>query len=534
MLGVRIACFGKMRTACPALESHTADRSPGEHGAALVAVLVIIVLLTVLGAAMVSLALTEVTIAFAQADAAAAQALADAGAARAAYELSVDPAWPGGTGSLGGGQYQVTVAGGGTVAVIDAVGTQGGGRRRVATAVVVLPPFLAYAVLANTTATLGGPAPGLVVRNGLPSADAGAAHASNRLGAATALTVSTATATVAGGLTAQGTIAGVSCATWPWRCSETFGVLPFPRLDVDGAGAGSLQSRARAAVDPVDGLNLYFRGGDRTSRCRSGGAWNFGANETQRCWDKYVNDRGGVLGAGMAGAVFYVEFNPNENTSYRQPIGGPPGPRTVDCIGWESATETLCLRARPAQARGSCAPPALPCGNIEYPQSALRQVTGTIVVFRRGAGTTVVGDAVLENPALRTTDYLHASWGPDPALLAAGRLLLASSGAAASARTVILRGVVYTLAGQDNPDAAGQLQGSASSGIAIQHGADQVAVVILGVLMSNGSITVQDTAANGGTVAVEFDPAALDALPGPFASATPARVVIPLSWSSGD
>ncbi len=513
---------------------HRSPTRRDEHGAALVAVLVVVVLLTVLGAAMVTLALTEVTIAYNQADAASAQAVADAGVARALYELGADASWTGGTGSVGAGQYQVTATSSGTVVVIDAVGTQGGGRRRVAAAATSLPPFLVYAVLANTTATLGGASPGLVVRNALPSSDAGAAHASNRLGAATALTVNTAGAVVAGGLTAVGTIAGVSCAAWPWRCSETFGALPFPRLDVDSASAASLESRARAAVDPVDGLNLYFRGGDRTSRCRSGGAWNFGANQTQRCWDKYVNDRAGVLGAGMAGAVFYVEFNPGEATSYRQPIGGPPGRRTVDCIGWETATETLCLRARAAQARGACAPPALPCGNVEYPSSALRQVTGTIVVFRRGAGTAVVGDAALENLALRDADYLHAAWGPDPALLAAGRLLVVSSGTAAAPRTVTVRGVVYTLAGQDNPDAAGQLQGSAAAGVTIQHGADRVAFAILGVLMSNGAVAVADTAANAGTVAVEFDPAALDALPAAFASATSTRVVIPLSWSSGD
>ena len=75
--------------------------------------------------------------------------------------------------------------------------------------------------------------------------------------------------------------------------------MPFPRLDVDSAAPASLKNRARTAVDPVDGLNLYFRGNDVTSRCRSGGAWNFKADETQRCWDKYVNDRNGVLGQGM-------------------------------------------------------------------------------------------------------------------------------------------------------------------------------------------------------------------------------------------
>ncbi len=507
-----------------------------ERGAALVTVLILIIVLTVLGAAMVNVSLTEVTIAYNQGDAAAARAAAEAGVARAVYELGANPAWPGVTDVIGDGQYQVTVTSTGTVRFIESVGTRGGGRRRLRVAVKALPQFLLYAVLANTTATLGSGTAGATIRNALPSADAGAVHASNRRAAATAITINPAGAVVVGGVTANGAIAGISCLTWPWRCSTAFGVLPFPRLDVDSASPTSLKNRARTAIDPADGLNLYFRGGDNTSRCRSGGAWNFGNRETQRCWDKYANDRAGLLGQGMTSPVFFVEFNTGESTSYvvPPPPGGSAASRTVDCVGLAGAAETLCIRAMPATRRGACSPPAVPCGLSEFPTSALRQVTGTIVTFRRGAGTTVVGDIALENVALRTTDYVHRSLGGDPALLAAGQLLATSSGVAAAARTVTINGFVYTLAGADNPDVNGNLQGSAGTGISIQHGADLVALIFEGIIMSNGSISIQDTAFNGGTVAVEYDSAATDLLPSVFSAAAAGRVILPISWSSGD
>ncbi len=515
-----------------------------ERGAALITVLILIIVLTMVGAAMVNVSLTEVTIAYNQGDAAAARAAAEAGVARAVYELGVNPAWAGVTDVIGDGQYQVTVTSTGTVRFIESTGTRGGGRRRLRVAVKALPQFLFYAVLANTTATLGSPTAGVTIRNALPSADAGAVHASNRRGAATAITINPAGAVVVGGVTANGGIAGISCLTWPWRCSTAFGVMPLPRLDVDSGAPTSLENRARATIDPADGLNLYFHGGDATSRCDSGGAWNFGNQETQHCWDKYVNDvnarpGGGVLGQGMTNPVFFVEFNNNEDTSYRQPGGGPPGSRTVDCIGLSAARETLCIRARRAQARGTCNPPAIPCGNVEpgYQFSDLRQVTGTIVVFRRapgGGGTTVVGDIALENVALRTTDYVHRSLRGDPAFLAAGQLLSTSSGVAAANRTVTINGFVYTMAGADNPDVNGNLQGSAATGINIQHGADMVALLFEGIIMSNGSISIQDTFAGGGTVAVEYDSAATDVLPSVFLAAAAGRIILPISWSSGD
>lgn len=520
--------FARYETRSPMPEA----RQFGERGAALVTVLILIIVLTVVGAAMVNVSLTEVTIAYNQGDAAAARAAAEAGVARAIYELGVNPAWAGVTDVIGDGQYQVTVTSTGTVRFIESVGTRGGGSQRLRVAVKALPQYLLYAVLANTTATLGSATAGVTIRNALPSADAGAVHASNRRSAATAITINPLGAVVVGGVTANGGIAGISCLTWPWRCSTAFGVMPFPRLDVDSGAPTSLENRARATIDPVDGLNLYFHGGDATSRCDSGGAWNFGNQETQHCWDKYVNDvnarpGGGVLGQGITNPVFFVEFNNNEDTSYRQPGGGPPGPRTVDCIGLSTARETLCIRATPAQTRN---------GNVEFPFSDLRQVTGTIVTFRRapGGGTTVVGDIALENVALRTTDYAHRSLGGDPAFLAAGQLLSTSSGAAAASRTVTINGLVYTMGGTDNPDINGNLQGAAGTGITIQHGANLVALIFEGIIMSNGSISIQDTFAGGGTVAVEYDSAATDLLPSVFLAAAAGRIILPISWSSGD
>jgi hypothetical protein len=615
------------------------------------------------------------------------------------------------------------------------VGTRGGGRRQLQAAVKVLPPFALYAVLTSTTATLGSGISGVIIRNALPSASAGAVQANNRLGAGTAIAANTAGATLVGAVTANGTITGIACGSWPWTCTQASAVLPVPRLDVDSAAATSYKSRARNAVDPVDGLNLYFHGGDATSRCMSGGTWNFDAAHTQQCWDKYINDRSGVIGASIAGAVFFVEFNnlagvgeltayslggsstitfrgaasaggaggtltiakpagvvnndvmiaaiafiagttntiaappgwtlirrinngtdvglavyrkvaaseganytwtnglgqdmsggiqaytgvdtttpidveagqptpqdvvhstpsvtttgPNEmlvtsfvilqGTTFTPPAGEtqryqvqsagtntdsegndqlqaaagatgvktataannglgathilalrPQGGKTVDCPPYIGLVETLCIRARPATDN---------TGAVVYASSALNQVTGTLVAFRRGTGTTVVGDIALENLSLRSAgsgvcgDYCHVSLGGDPAFLAARQFLVTSNGAAAAQRKVTIRGVVYTLAGSDNPDGSNNLQGAPVPGVSIQHGADLVALVIEGILVSNGSITIQKSAANAGTVAVEYDSAVTDMLPTAFLNAATTRTILLISWSSGD
>lgn len=505
-----------------------------ERGAALVTVLILIVVLSVMGVAMVNAEMTEITIAYNQGDAVRARAVSEAGVARAIYELGANPAWPGVTAPIGDGQYQVTVTSSGTVRVIQSVGTRGGGSKQLQAAVKALPQFTLYAVLANTTATLGSGISGLTIRNALPSTSAGAVQASNRLNAATAITINPTGTTLVGGLTANGPMSGVSCPTWPWRCSTAFGALPFPRLDVDSAAPTSFLTRATSTLDPIDGLNLFFSGGNGASRCTSGGAWNFMKKETQRCWDKYVNDRNGVIGQGITNPVFFVQFNAGESTSYTQPIGGPPPQRTVDCIRLTTAVETLCVRARTATAEGICPPPALPCGNVEFPNSSLRQVTGAIVTFRRSSGTAVVGDIALEDVGLRTADYTHLSVSGDPAFLAAGQLVANSSAPALLSRRVMMRGFVYTLAGLDNPDLNSNLQGSASTGISIQHGADAVALIVEGFVMSNGIISIQKTTVNTGTVAIEYDSAVTDLLPTAFLSAMPGGIILPISWSSGD
>jgi hypothetical protein len=503
-----------------------------ERGAALVTVLILIVVLSAIGVAMVNLELTEITTAYNQGDATAARTAAEAGIARAIYELGNSAAWPGVTAAIGDGQYQVTVTSSGNIRVIQSVGTRGGGRRQLQAAVKVLPPFTLYAVLTSTTAALGSGISGVTIRNALPSTSAGAAQANNRLGAGTAIAANTAGATLVGAVTANGAITGIACGTWPWTCTQASGVLPVPRLDVDSAAATSYKSRAVSAVDPVDGLNLYFHGGDATSRCMSGGAWSFDAAHTQQCWDNYINGRTGVIGASITGAVFFVEFNSGELTRYRIRVPPPRPNRTVDCAGYSGLVETLCIRANPATDD---------TGAVVYPSSVLNQVTGTIVAFRRvGGGTTVVGDIALENLSLRAAgsgacgDYCHISLGGDPAFLAARQLLITSTGAAAAQRKVTIRGVVYTLAGSDNPDGSNNLQGTPVPGVSIQHGADLVALVIEGVLMSNGSVTIQKTAANTGTVAVEYDSAVTDVLPTAFLNASTTRTILLISWSSGD
>src|SRR5712691_11057824 len=294
----------------------------GERGSALATVLVLVVLLTVAGAAMVNNALTEITIAYNTGDSAAAQYAAEAGLSRAMYELSQNAGWAGTTAAIGDAQYVVTLTSSGSVRSITSTGSRGGGRRVVKAAVKAVPQSATSTVLANTTATIGSGATGLTVRNDFPSSVASAVHSNNTLMAGTATTVNTAGATVIGGLTANGTISGVTCASWAWTCNASASVRAIPEIDMDSAAASSLRNRAKNTTDPADGRNLYFHGGDATSRCNSGGAWTFTATETQRCWDYYVSQRTGTIGANISNAVFFVEFNPSEATSYTTSGGG--------------------------------------------------------------------------------------------------------------------------------------------------------------------------------------------------------------------
>src|SRR3989449_5151339 len=304
------------------LRDSATARLRDQRGSALPVVLVLVVLLTVAGVVMVNSTLTETSIAHNQSDPVAAQYAAEAGLSRAMYELSQNSGWTGTTAAIGDGQYVVAVTSSGSVRSITSTGTRGGGRRVVKAAVKTVPQSATSTVLANTTATIGAPATGLTVSNDFPSSAASAVHSNNKLTAGTAMTVNTAGANIIGGLTANGTISGVTCASWAWTCNASASVRAIPEIDMDSAAAGSLRNRAKNTTDPADGRNLYFHGGDATSRCNSGGAWVFTATETQRCWDYYVSQRTGTIGQNIASAVFFVEFNPSEATSYTTAGGG--------------------------------------------------------------------------------------------------------------------------------------------------------------------------------------------------------------------
>ncbi len=716
-----------IRRAESRITNHESRGPLGERGSALVTVLILVIVLTVIGTAMLSVTLTEITIAFNHADAAVARDLADAGVARAARELGAALIWPGTGGPVteGDGTYDVTVVATGSARYLTSTGIRGGGRQVLRGGLKAIPRSAINTVFSNTTATIGTATAGLTVSNTMPSPDATAVHANNILVAATAMTVNTAGATVIGGLTSNGAISGVTCVSWPWRCNTAFGSIPLPRLDVD-TGASSLKARAQATFD--GGKSLYFRGGDTSSGgCKNAPGYNFGLGHTQRCWDKYVSDHGGVIGSGIANAVFFVESGSGERTRYTVPgaaapsfraaasrarggdvditilrpagvvaddvmvasiavrggssttitppagwttvniidngttirlaiytrvataaepadytwafsaqvassggiqaysgvdtvspvddaagqatpngtshatpsitttssnsmlvasftaapevrwtppagmterfdirAGGgagsgtsgtdqvqaaagatgaktatsdvagvgvthllalrPTGP-SVDCVGYASAVETFCLRSRAATDSNNA---------IVHANSDLRQVTGAVVMFRRGTGTAVGGVIVMESLSLRTSNYAHTSLGGDPALVAGGRVEVISSGAPSASRTVEVIGIVYTFAGQDNPNVSGNLLGSTGVGIDIQHGADLVTLTFHGMVISNGSIALRDTASNAGSVAIHYDAAVADLLPAVFTASSTDNIVFPTSWSSGD
>src|SRR5438093_11025652 len=300
------------------LRDSATARLRDQRGSALAAVLVLVVLLTVAGVAMVNSTFTEISVAYNAGEASAAQDAAEAGLSRAMYELGQNPGWTGITAAIGTGQYVVTVTSSGLIRSITSTGTQGGGRRVLKAAVKVVPQSAASTVLANTTATVGSGTAGLTVSNDYPSSAASAAHANNKLAAATAMTVNTTGASVVGGLTANGTISGVTCASWAWTCNASASVRAIPEIDVDSAATSSLKYRAQHTFD-ADGKYLYFKGGD-TGRCNNGGAWAF--TSTQQCWDYYVNSKSGTLGSGISNPVFFVEFTAGEATTYSTGGGG--------------------------------------------------------------------------------------------------------------------------------------------------------------------------------------------------------------------
>src|SRR5256712_4969507 len=126
-----------------------------QRGSALAVVLVLVVVLTVAGAAMVNTALTEITIAYNTGYSAAAQYAAEAGLSRAMYELSQNAGWTGTTAAIGDAQYVVTMTSSGSVRVITSTGTRGGGRRGGEGPGNALPPNARCTPLAHTTATVG-------------------------------------------------------------------------------------------------------------------------------------------------------------------------------------------------------------------------------------------------------------------------------------------------------------------------------------------------------------------------------------------
>src|SRR2546428_4249004 len=178
------------------LRDSATARLRDQRGSALPVVLVLVVLLTVAGVAMVNSTLTETSIAYNQSDSAAAQYAAEAGLSRAMYELSQNTGWTGTTAAIGDGQYVVAVTSSGSVRSITSTGTRGGGRRVLKAAFKAVPQSATSTVLANTTATIGRPTTGLTVRNDIPSTAASAVHSNNTLTAGTATTPNTAGGTL--------------------------------------------------------------------------------------------------------------------------------------------------------------------------------------------------------------------------------------------------------------------------------------------------------------------------------------------------
>jgi len=312
--------IAESRNGLSRLRDRATTRLRDQRGSALAAVLVLVVLLTMVGVAMVNSTFTEISVAYNAGDTAAAQYAAEAGLSRAIYELSQNAGWTGTTAAIGTGQYVVTVTSSGLIRSITSTGTQGGGRRVLKAAVKTLSQSAVSTVLANTTATIGSSSAGLTVSNDYPSSAASAVHANDQLSAPTAISVNTAGANVIGGLTANGVITGVGCPTWAWTCNAGAGTRAMPEIDVDSAATTSLKYRAQHTNDPVDGKPVYFKGGDTTYRCNTGSPWVF--TSTQQCWDYYVNSKSGTLGSGITNPVYFVEFTASESTNYTTSGGG--------------------------------------------------------------------------------------------------------------------------------------------------------------------------------------------------------------------
>src|SRR2546428_2351440 len=108
------------------LRDSATARLRDQRGSALPVVLVLVVLLTVAGVAMVNSTLTETSIAYNQSDSAAAQYAAEAGLSRAMYELSQNAGWTGTTTAIRDAQYVVMMTSSGSVRAITSTGTRRG------------------------------------------------------------------------------------------------------------------------------------------------------------------------------------------------------------------------------------------------------------------------------------------------------------------------------------------------------------------------------------------------------------------------
>src|SRR5881409_3946588 len=340
---VRNRGIAEARNGLSRLRDAATARLSDERGSALAAVLVLVVLLTMVGVAMVNSTFTEISVAYNAGDTAAAQYAAEAGLSRAIYELSQNAGWTGTTAAIGTGQYVVTVTSSGLIRSITSTGTQGGGRRVLKAAVKTLSQSAVSTVLANATATVGSNTAGLTVSNDYPSSAASAVHANNQLSGPTAISVNTAGANVIGGLTANGVITGVGCPTWAWTCNAGASTRAIPEIDVDSAATTSLKYRAQHTNDPVDGKPVYFKGGDTTYRCNTGSPWAF--TSTQQCWDYYVNSKSGTLGSGITNPVYFVEFTgAAEATSYTTSGGGSIAFRAGQSTGYNGLGTGNCIK----------------------------------------------------------------------------------------------------------------------------------------------------------------------------------------------
>src|SRR5437667_3299819 len=107
--------IAESRNGLSRLRDSATTRLRDQHGSALAAVLVLVVLLTMVGVAMVNSTFTEISVAYNAGDTASAQYAAEAGLSRAIFELSQNTGWTGTTAAVGTGQYVVTVTSSGLI-----------------------------------------------------------------------------------------------------------------------------------------------------------------------------------------------------------------------------------------------------------------------------------------------------------------------------------------------------------------------------------------------------------------------------------